>query len=195
MNDTLSKQLSFLVEIDKMKTIYRQSMIIDGSRRENDAEHSWHFALMALTLFEYCDCKDVNIDRVVKMALIHDLVEIYAGDTFAYDEIENIGKLDRENKAAEKLFSMLPIQQGKEYKELWEEFEAGITPDSKYANAIDKLHPFMMNYYSKGLTWKSHDISASMVQKRMKYVKEVMPSITTFIDEVIEDSIHKGYLK
>ncbi len=195
MCDKLMKQLSFLVEIDKMKSIYRQTFLIDKSRAETDAEHSWHFALMAQTLFEYCEIDGVNIDRVVKMALVHDLVEIYAGDTFAYDTEGNKSKEKLEKDSATKLFSILPIEQGTEYRQLWEEYEATSTPDAIYATAIDKFQPFIANYYSGGQPWLKHGINASMVRERIQFVKDVMPKLSEFIDNVIQDSIEKEYLK
>ncbi len=146
MTEKLSKQLEFLIEADKMKTVFRQTLVMDKSRQENDAEHSWHFALMALTLYEYAGFDGVDINRVLKMALLHDLVEIYAGDTFAYDNVGSIDKQIREQKAADRLFSLLPSELATEYRQLWEEFDAMETPDSKYAAAIDRLQPFISNY-------------------------------------------------
>ncbi|MEG1651186.1 MAG: HD domain-containing protein, partial [Oscillospiraceae bacterium] len=123
-DDRFEKQLRFIVEIDKMKNIFRKTLIIDGTRRENDAEHSWHIAVMAILLSEYCKDKSVDIMRAVKMALVHDLIEIYAGDTFAYDEAGNSTKEERERDAADRLYALLPQEQGAELRALWEEFDA-----------------------------------------------------------------------
>ena len=144
MTDKLKHQLHFLAEVDKMKNILRQTYITDKSRQENSAEHSWHFALTALTLYEYCRIDGVDISRVIKMALVHDLVEIYAGDTPAYDAQGNADKDEREKEAADKLFSLLPDEQATEYRSLWEEFDHVETPDAIYANAIDRFRSHHM---------------------------------------------------
>ncbi|MEG2234338.1 MAG: HD domain-containing protein, partial [Oscillospiraceae bacterium] len=149
-DDRFEKQLRFIVEIDKMKNIFRKTLIIDGTRRENDAEHSWHIAVMAILLSEYCKDKSVDIMRAVKMALVHDLIEIYAGDTFAYDEAGNSTKEERERDAADRLYALLPQEQGAELRALWEEFDAEITPDARYAAAMDHLQPFIHNYMTDG---------------------------------------------
>lgn len=195
MTDKLLKQLEFLTEVDKMKTVFRQTLLMDKSRRENDAEHSWHFALMALTLFEYVGFEGVDINRVLKMALLHDLVEIYAGDTFAYDSVGNIDKQLREIKAADKLFSLLPQELAAEYRLLWEEFDAMNTPDSMYAAAIDRLQPFLSNYKTDGHTWVKHGVSVDKVYVRMAPVKEALPELWEFVECVIKDSCEKGYLQ
>ncbi len=195
MIDRMTSQLNFLAEVDKMKNVYRQTALIDKSRMESDAEHSWHFALMAITLFEYCEVDGVNIDRVVKMALVHDLVEIYAGDTFVYDINGNKTKEKREKDAADKLFSILPTEQGLEYRNLWEEFDKVETPDAIYATAIDRFQPFLNNYSGGGPTWIKYGTHSSLVKERMKFVKEILPKLSDFIDNAINDSIQKGYLK
>jgi len=145
-------QLRFLIEIDKMKSVLRQTLLADGSHRENDAEHSWHLALYAMILQEYA-AGEIDIDRVVQMVLVHDLVEIYAGDTFCYDAAANTDKAERENAAAEKLFSLLEPEQGAYYEALWREFDAEETDDSKYAAAMDRIQPLMNNYMTGGHTW------------------------------------------
>ena len=194
MTDRLKEQLKFLSEIDKMKSIFRQTMLTDMSRYETDAEHSWHFALMSLVLFEYAGIEAINIDRVVRMALVHDLVEIYAGDTFAYDVSGNEDKLAREEKAADKLFSMLPTEQAGEYRLLWKEFDAMETSDAKYANAIDRLQPFLNNYLTEAHTWTAHKVSVEQIYKRMDPVKTALPELWEFVEYVIEDSIAKHYI-
>jgi|GEM_PF-687725 len=194
MTDTLTKQLQFLIEVDKMKNIFRQTLVMDKSRRENDAEHSWHFALMALTLFEYAGFDGVDIHRVIKMALLHDLVEIYAGDTFAYDSAGNLDKPRREKEAADKLFSMLPPGQAMEYRRLWEEFDAMNTPDSMYASAVDRLQPFISNYKTDGHTWVRHKVSVEQIYARMAPVKDALPALWEFVEFVVRDSLEKGYI-
>lgn len=195
MDDRFVKQLQFLIEVDKMKTILRQTLLVDKSRRENDAEHSWHFALMAMILYEYTDQKKVNLFRVLKMALVHDLVEVYAGDTFAYDEAGYETKEEREEAAAKQLFGMLPGDQGKEIRDLWAEFDKMETPDSRYAAAIDRLQPFLNNYMTEGHTWKKGNVTSDKVYQRMDMVRQGMPELWEFVDKVIQDSINKGYLK
>lgn len=193
--DRLNKQMDFLIEVDKLKTILRQSVIADKSKRENDAEHSWHFALISTILYEYCDTKKVNLTRVLKMALIHDLVEIYAGDTFAYDIEGYKDKEEREFKAATKIFGLLPDDQTEEYKNLWEEFERMETPDAIYASTIDRLQPFLLNHATDGHTWKQGEVKSNQVYNRIGVLKESMPSLWEYIDQIIKDSIKKGYIK
>ncbi len=189
MNEKIRKQLEFLIEVDKMKNILRQTLLMDKSRRENDAEHSWHFAVMALTLFEYSSNPDVDINRVIKMALLHDLVEVYAGDTFAYDKKGNEDKAKREKQAADRLFSILPPEQACEFRALWEEFDSMETPDAVYASAIDRLQPFISH------TWVLHGITKDMVLDRMKIVKTAMQELWEFVEQVIDDSVAKGQIK
>ena len=188
-NDRFEKQLQFLIEVDKMKNVLRQTLLADKSRQETDAEHSWHFALMAMTFYEYAYSPDIDILKVLKMALVHDLVEVYAGDTFAYDEEGNKDKQDRENKAADKLFCLLPQDQAMEYRALWEEFDAMETPDSIYAAAIDRLQPFINNSVTQGHTWKLYGVSKENVYKRMEMVKKGIPALWDFVEAVIDDSI------
>ena len=194
MRERLEKQIHFLAEVDKMKNILRQTLLIDKSRRENDAEHSWHFALVAMVLYEYTDQTKVNLDRVLKMALVHDLIEIYAGDTFAYDDIGNESKKEREDAAAEQLFALLPEDQGTELRSLWEEFDKMETSDSRYAAAIDRLQPFINNYFTEGHTWKLGHVTSDKVYKRMDMVRQSTPDLWEFVVDVINDSIAKGYL-
>jgi len=195
MNEKLEQQIQFLAEIDKMKSIQRQTLLIDKSREETDAEHSWHFALMAITLFEYADVERVDLHRVVQMALVHDLVEIYAGDTFAYDEKGYESKEEREAEAADKLFSLLPSEQATEYRALWEEFDRMESPDALYASAIDRLQPFLNNYLTNGHTWVKHSVSVDQVYLRIAPVKAALPALWEFVEHVIRDSCEKGYIR
>lgn len=195
MTDKLTQQLQFLMEADKMKTVLRQTLLSDKSRAETDAEHSWHIALMAMTLYEHCGLKDVHLDRVIQMTLVHDLVEIYAGDTFAYDVKGYESKETREKEAADKLFSLLPQEQAHEFRVLWEEFDCMETPDSLYASAIDRLQPFMSNYLTDGHTWVKHGVTVDKVYKRMEPIKAALPECWEFVEKVIQDSVEKGYIK
>ena len=196
MEERLEKQIQFILEIDKMKSVFRQTILLDKSRMENDAEHSWHFAVTAMIMYEYVDNSSVNLLRVLKMALVHDLVEVYAGDTYAYDTTKDPDAvLEREQAAADKLFSLLPEDQGKEIRELWEEFDKRESNDAKFASAMDCLQPFLHNYYTKGEMWKFHNVTSSQVYKRMERVKNGAPELWTFVDSHIQDAIEKGYLE
>ncbi|MBR5113032.1 MAG: HD domain-containing protein [Clostridia bacterium] len=193
-NDRLKKQIEFLVEIDKMKNIFRRTVLIDGSRRENDAEHSWHFAMLALILNEYCS-EDIDVSHVIKIAICHDLVEIYAGDTFAYDSEGHKDKEKREKEAADKLFSILPDDEGKEIKELWLEFENKETPESRFANVCDRFQPLVHNYLTNGHTWKEGDVHAPQVLERMSVIKDSAPEIWNAVIGIVEESVKRGILK
>jgi putative hydrolase of HD superfamily len=195
MTDKLKMQLQFLTEADKMKSILRQTLLSDRSREETDAEHSWHFALMAMTLFEYVGFEGVDINRAIKMALVHDLIEIYAGDTFAYDIKGNESKEAREKEAADRLFSLLPKEQGEKYRALWEEFDRMESPDAMYAAAIDRLQPFLNNYLTDGHAWVKHGVSVKQVYERMAPVKTALPQLWEFVEYVIHDSCEKGYIE
>lgn len=193
-NERLDQQLKFSAEIDKMTGIIRRTSLIDKSRRENDAEHSWHIAAMAMLFEEYAK-EPVNVSRAVEMCIVHDLIEIYAGDTFAYDVKANEDKADREKKAADKLFSQLPQEQGKMIRSLWEEFDAMETPDAKYASCMDRLQPFMHNSLTEGFTWVESGTNRKVVEKRMAVIKDFMPKVYKWIEANIEKAIAMGWLK
>ena len=191
----LEQQMRFLVEVDKMKSVYRRTILIDKTRRESDAEHSWHFALMAMLLAEYADPEKVDCARVIRMALVHDLIEIYAGDTFAYDVQGNQDKRQRETEAADKLFALLPEDQAAEIRALWEEFDAMEPPDAQYAAAIDRLQPFLNNYLTQGHTWGLGGVKSAQVYERMDPIRVALPEVWPFVDKMIQESIEKGYLE
>lgn len=194
-NKKLKSQVEFLVEIDAMKTILRRTVITDGSkRRENDAEHSWHFAMFAMLLKEYAP-KGVDIDKVIRIALVHDLVEVYAGDTFAYDSKGNMDKQQRELEAADRLFGMLPKGQGDEIRTLWEEFEAKETPEAKFANCCDRIQPLIHNYLTEGHTWKQGNVCAAQVYERNAPVKAEYPELWKLVTGIIEKSVEQGILR
>ena len=196
VSERFEKQLKFLVEADKMKNVLRRTLIADGSRRETYAEHYRHFALMAMTLIEYAKDKDkIDLDHVIKLALLHDMVEIYAGDTFCYDVSANEDKAEREKAAADKLFGILPEEQGREYRALWEEYEAKETPEAAYAAAIDCLQPIINNHLTEGHTWKQGNVSSDQVRRRNETVKRAMPQVYELVDWIIETNIEKGNLK
>ncbi|MCR4788944.1 MAG: HD domain-containing protein [Lachnospiraceae bacterium] len=189
----LDQQLRFVAEIDKMTGVFRRTLLLDKSRRENDAEHSWHIALMTM-LFEEYAIEKVDVSRAARMCLVHDLVEIYAGDTFAYDVKGNEDKAEREEAAADKLFGQIPEEQGRMIRELWEEFDAMETPDAKYAACMDRLQPFLHNTLTDGHTWVEGHTNRAAVEKRMSIVKEFMPEVYEWIDLNIDRAEKEGWL-
>lgn len=193
-DEKLRNQIKFVMIIDDMKNIFRRNLIIDGSRRENDAEHSWHFAMLAMILEEY-SAEKINIERVLKIALVHDLIEVYAGDTFAYDEKGNEDKHDREMQAAEKLFSILDPVQGAEIRALWDEFEQMETPEARYANAIDRIQPLILNYMTNGHTWKEGNVHSTQIYKRMDIIRTATPELWHIVEGIISTSVEIGILK
>jgi putative hydrolase of HD superfamily len=194
MTDKLKNQLAFLYEADKMKNIFRQTLVGDGSRQENDAEHSWHMALTAMTLFDYAE-PGVELNRVLRMCLVHDLVEVYAGDTPAIDNVAVKSKEMREKAAADKMFAMLPTEQGAEYRSLWEEFDAEETKDAKFAAACDRFQSAMLIYKSDGYTWRKGNWKTSDVIRRQYPVKTAMPEVWEFIENAVDDLVKRGLLE
>ncbi|MBF2080066.1 MAG: HD domain-containing protein [Synechococcales cyanobacterium T60_A2020_003] len=190
----LSQQLQFVMEIDKLKTILRQTLITDGSRRENSAEHSWHIALMAIAFVEYAP-EAVDLLHVVKLLLVHDLVEIDAGDTFCYDDHGNDSKPEREQRAAERLFGLLPPDQACEFRAYWDEYEEQITTNAQFAKALDCLQPFLNNLQTNGHTWRLHGISRRQVEGRMQAIAVGAPALWSWVEQHIEGAIAAGYLK
>lgn len=193
-NEKIKSQIKFLLVIDEMKNVFRRTLVADGSRRENDAEHSWHLAMLAMILEEY-SAQKVDIERVLKITLVHDLVEVYAGDTFAYDVKGNEDKLERETEAANRLFGMLDPVQGAEIRALWDEFEAKETAESRYANAVDRLQPLLLNYMTNGHTWKTGDVHAPQIYKRMDIIRTATPELWHIVEGIINTSIEAGILK
>lgn len=193
-DEKINSLLCFTAEVDKMTSIQRRTLLIDKSRHENDAEHSWHIALMAVIFKDYAP-KGCNIARSVQMCIIHDLVEIYAGDTFAFDINANIDKSEREEKAADKLFAQLPSNIAKEIRTLWEEFDAMETPDAKYAAAMDRLQPYLHNTLTDGHTWKEGNPTTKMVDDRMKIVTDTIPQLKDWYDKNIKRAIKNGWLE
>ena len=189
----LEKQFAFIHEIDKLKSIERQTLLMDGSRRENDAEHSWHISAMALLLSEYSN-SEIDVLRVLKMLLIHDLVEIRAGDTFCYDVEANKAKLERERVAAGEIFGLLPADQAKELIALWEEFESRETPESKFAAALDRLQPVLHNAATEGAAWQSHGVKRAMVEERNSHIKDGSHLLWEEFSRIVALAAEKGYL-
>ena len=192
-NNRLDQQLLFTAEIDKMTDVLRQTLLINKSRRENDAEHSWHIAVMAMLFSEYT-IEPVDVGRAVQMCVVHDIVEIEAGDTFAYDAQGNIGKAAREKEAADKLFERLPVDQGKMIRGLWEEFDAMETADAKYAACMDRLQPFLHNTLTDGHTWGNGKVARKSVEERTTIIKEFMPEVYHWIITNMNRAIEKGWM-
>lgn len=193
-NNRLKKQIKFIIEIDKLKQVYRQTYLMDGSRTENDAEHSWHLAIMAILLSEYSKKKNLDILHTLKMVLVHDLIEIATGDTFCYANIAEDETRKREQNAANKIFKNLPSDQAEELRNLWMEFEERVTPEARFAAALDRFQPLLHNYNTRGKAWKKHKVTSDMVFKRNKHIQEGAPMLWNYAMQLIKDSIKKGYL-
>jgi len=195
IDERLKRQIDFLIEVDSLKAILRQNYLADGSRRENDAEHSWHLALMAIVLCEWGEDSAIDISKVIRMVLMHDLVEIDTGDVFIYDEEARAAQTQREEEAAERIFGLLPHDQAREYRVLWEEFEARETPEARYARALDRLQPLLLNYRSGGLAWRKHGISAAQVRRINRSIQDGAPPLWEFAQRLIQDAEAEGLLR
>lgn len=187
------KQIQFIMELDKIKKIGRQTYLSDASRKENDAEHSWHLALMAFVLADYSN-EPIDVLKTMKMVLLHDVIEIDAGDTYAYDTEANKTKRDRELKAADRIFGLLPEAQKSEYRGLWDEFEAMETPESKFANMLDKVQPLLLNDASGGKSWAEHGVQISQVLKRDERVHEGSEEIWAYAKSILDKNVKNGRL-
>lgn len=197
-NESLDREwierLRFLVEVDRAKHILRQNFLADGSRRENDAEHSWHVALMALVLAPYA-APDVNLTRVLQMLLIHDIVEIDAGDTFLYDDAAMQTKTEREVRAAERIFGLLPASQAQEFRAWWDEFEAEETPEAHFAHSLDRMASIFLNHASGGGGWKVHDIAMERILERNAPLSHGSKVLWEHAQELIRDAQRQGYIR
>ncbi|MCM3885677.1 HD domain-containing protein [Frankia sp. R82] len=189
----LARQIAFLLEIDKLKTVLRRSNLIDLSRRENDAEHSWHLAMLAVVLGEYA-AADVDHARVLRMLLVHDLVEIYAGDTFVYDASALAEQEQRENSAADRLFPQLPADQGAQLRALWEEFEQRRTADARFARALDRVQPLLLNFYTGGSTWRPHGVCHADVLAHRDVIEQGSPALWAYVEVMLDAAVRRGYL-
>lgn len=194
MDERLKQQLEFALEIDKEKNIFRQTHLSGHGRNENDAEHAWHMAIMAYVLREYAN-EPVDIARVMLMCLIHDIVEIDAGDTYAYDAEGLKTQKTRENAAKERIFSLLPDEQKQELMQLFDEFEEFTTPESKFAHAMDNLQPLLLNNSNGGGDWKEHDVSAEQVYGRQRKTRLGSERLYEETDRILQENIRKGSLK
>ncbi|MDE6918208.1 MAG: HD domain-containing protein [Lachnospiraceae bacterium] len=194
MEERIEKQLAFALEIDKVKTIFRQTHLSSHGRNENDAEHSWHMAVMAYLLREYAN-EEVDIAKVMLMCLIHDIVEIDAGDTYAYDAEGLKTQKAREDAAKERIFSILPEEQKAEFTALFDEFEAYETAESKFVHAIDNLQPLLLNDSNGGGDWREHGVTVGQVYKRQGKTKSGSQKLFEITDRILQENIKKGNLK
>jgi putative hydrolase of HD superfamily len=194
-NPTLQQQLAFLYEIDKLKYIFRKTKLINNPDRfENDAEHSWHLCIMAMVLQAYAK-EPVDLLRVIKMLLLHDIVEIDAGDTFFFDPSRAPQQSEAEEAAAERIFGLLPEAQRTEFRSLWMEFEAGVSPEAKYAKAIDRIEPVFQNLSNGGGTWKEHQVPLSVILKKLSIIAQGAPLLWQFTEESIQDALGAGRIE
>ncbi|RYG26950.1 MAG: HD domain-containing protein [Chitinophagaceae bacterium] len=190
----LLKQIAFIKEIDKLKYIMRKTRLFGSDRHENDAEHSWHLAMMTIVLAGHAG-EPVDVLKVLKMVLIHDIVEIDSGDVFFYDSAKSHSNTDEERKAANRIFGMLPEEQASEFIAVWEEFETGDTPEAKFARAMDKLEPLLQNTSNNGGTWAEFGVRYEQVYEKKKMIKEGSPFIWEYAESLINESVEKGILK
>ena len=186
--DRFRRQIEFILEIDRLKEVYRQSHILHADRHENSAEHSWHLAIAALLLSEYAN-QPVDTSRVIRMALVHDLVEIDAGDTFIYDTAGNLEKATKEEKAAERIFGLLPSDQRDAWRGLWKELEQRETVEAKFANALDRLLPVLHNYFTNGRSWKEHGITQQQALEKNAVIAEGSETIWNLVEKLIRDTL------
>jgi putative hydrolase of HD superfamily len=191
LEDRLKKQLDFILEADKSKLVGRQSYIADGSRKENDAEHSWHMALMTILLSEYAN-EQMDVLKVISMLLVHDIVEIDAGDTYAYDTDGNATKRERELAAADRIFNLLPADQAEKMRSLWDEFEAYETIEARFAHTMDNMQPLMLNDATGGKAWREHQVHDSQVYGRNKRSHEGSEALWQYMDSLIKRNMEMG---
>jgi len=194
ITERLKKQIKFMLEIDKLKNIYRQTYVLGENRKENDAEHSWHIAVLAVLLAEHANAK-LDVLKVIKMLLIHDIVEIDAGDTYCYDDEGYKTKSFREEQAAKRIFGMLPDDQSSEFYDLWREFEDVSSNEAKFAAVLDRLQPLTLNYFKNGISWQEHEVHKEQVEKRNMHTFESSENLAELISAMINDAAEKGYLK
>ena len=193
ITEDLLKQIEFIKEIDKIKYIQRKTKLFNSDRNENDAEHSWHLAMMAIVLSEYSDRK-IDLLKVIKMVLMHDIVEIDAGDTFLYDKVKSHDNTEEEKKCAERIFGILPEKQATEFIEIWSEFENGTSNEAKFAKSLDNLEPILQNASNNGGTWKEFEVDYETVFEKKKVIKKGSEKLWNFTKNILNDSLKKGIL-
>ena len=192
--DRFKQQIEFILEVDKLKHVLRQTILMDKSRRENSAEHSWHIALTVMLLSEYARDGQIDFFRVMRILLVHDLIEIDAGDTYCYDDQGRKDQAAKERLAADRIFNILPPDQAQTFRNLWDEFEERKTPESRFANALDRVQPFLHNYFTRGQTWQENDIKSAQVKARMQPVDDGAPVLWRYVSSLIDDAVKNGFL-
>jgi putative hydrolases of HD superfamily len=192
--ERLEKQVQFILEVDKLKEVFRQTVCTQSRRAENDAEHSWHLCLAIIVLAEHANGGKLDVLKVLKMAIIHDLVEIDAGDTFAYDTARMVHQHEREAKAADRIFGMLPDDQALEFRALWDEFEERTTPEAKFAAAIDRFQPVLLNTSTEGSAWSRHGVTADRVRARNGHIAEGSAALWEKTSSMIQGAVDAGHL-
>jgi putative hydrolase of HD superfamily len=190
----LARQVEFILEVDRLKEVFRQTILTGSRRQENDAEHSWHLCLCVIVLAEHANVPDLDVLRVLKMVILHDLVEIDAGDTFAYDAAGMVGQHERETVAAERIFGLLPPDQGAEFRALWDEFEEKRTPESRFAAAVDRFQPMLLNVHTEGHAWNQHGVTYSQVVERNKHIAAGSVALWEYAANMIREAVAKGHL-
>lgn len=190
----LARQIEFIVEVDKLKEIFRQTLNTQSRRAENDAEHSWHLCLCAIVLAEHANAPGLDVLRVLKMLILHDLVEIDAGDTFAYDTARQASQHEREVRAAERIFGLLPPDQTEGFRRLWDEFEAKLTPEAKFAAAVDRFQPMLLNCRTDGAAWKRHGVTQDRVLARNAHVTDGSTRLWEYASAMIAAAVELGHL-
>jgi putative hydrolases of HD superfamily len=194
LDPRIAAQLTFLIEVDRLKTVLRQSPLVAAPRRENDAEHSWHLALMVILLAEHAD-EPVDVGHTVKLVVVHDLVEIYAGDTPLYDDVGAQTQEARERAAADRLFGLLPADQARELRALWDEFEARVTPEARFAKAMDRLEPLLLNWMAGGGTWRTPGVTADTVRARKAHIGAASASLGATARAIIDEGERRGWVR
>ncbi len=192
--ERLRRQVEFIVEVDRLKEVFRQTVLINSRRAENSAEHSWHFALMVVVLAEHSNHQPLDVLRILQMVLIHDLVEIDAGDTFAYDVKNMADQHAREAVAATRIFGLLPPDQSAEFRALWDEFEEQATPEARFAAACDRFHPMLLNCRTDGHAWQKHGITQDRVLARNAHVANGSTALWEYAVKMIDEAVAKGHL-
>ncbi len=190
----LAQQIRFIIEVDKLKEVFRQSLLSQSRRHENDAEHSWHLCLIVLVLAEHANTPGLDLLRILKMLLIHDIVEIDAGDTYAYDAARMVDQHAREVVAADRLFGLLPADQALEFRALWDEFEARATPEAKFAAAVDRFQPMLQNCLTEGTAWRQHGVTHDRVIARNRHIAEASTDLWTYVEQMLADAVTAGHL-
>jgi putative hydrolase of HD superfamily len=192
--DRLARQIEFIVEVDQLKDIFRQTVTTRSRRAENDAEHSWHLCLCVIVLAEHANVPQLDVLRVLKMLIVHDLVEIDAGDTFAYDTARMAGQHEREARAAERIFGLLPADQARDFRALWDEFEERITPEAKFASAVDRFQPMLLNCRTEGAAWQRHGVTHDRVLARNAHIAEGSQPLWEYAVQMVRQAVETGHL-